>query len=213
VIYFLKNQQKAGLKELKDMEEEKEKKEKVKPPRRGSFLPFILVLVIVILFVVFTALYYQKTKETPAGESDKTEEQAKGDVFSAVFLTNGQVYFGYLEKMDTAYPRLTNIYYLQLRNPQPQQANISREEIEKAAEEGVKEEKKEEEAQETTPPAPQQQEEPRLTLVKMGSELHGPIDSMTINKDHILFVEELKEDSKVVQAIREFEAKRAEKEE
>lgn len=41
-------------------------------------------------------------------------------------------------------------------------------------------------------------------LVKLGSEIHGPVDSMIINKDHILFVEQLKDDSKVVKAIEQY---------
>ncbi|MBU2575853.1 hypothetical protein KKF64_02080, partial [Patescibacteria group bacterium] len=40
-----------------------------------------------------------------------------------------------------------------------------------------------------------------LSLVKLGNELHGPTDSMFINRDHVLFVEDLKDDSNVVQAI------------
>lgn len=199
------------------MEEEKKQKESVGPPRRAGFLPFVLVLVIVVLFVVFTAIYYQKTKEGATKEgAGKAGEQSQGS-FSAVFLTNGQVYFGYLVGLDTAYPKLNNIYYLQfMSSAQPQQTGISREQIDEAAGEGVKEE---EPLPKTPPPPvpspaptppPASQQQSQLTLVKLGSELHGPIDSMTINKDHILFIEEMKEDSKVVQAIREYERQKAE---
>lgn len=50
------------------------------------------------------------------------------------------------------------------------------------------------------PNVPQQQ----LQLVKLGNELHGPEDEMRINKSQILFVEDLKADSQVVNAINEF---------
>jgi len=50
------------------------------------------------------------------------------------------------------------------------------------------------------PNAPQQQ----LNLVKLGGELHGPKDEMRINRDQILFVEDLKPDSQVVTAIESF---------
>ena len=50
------------------------------------------------------------------------------------------------------------------------------------------------------PSAPSQQ----LQLVKLGNELHGPQDEMKINKDHILFIEDLKPDSQVVRAIEAF---------
>jgi hypothetical protein len=43
--------------------------------------------------------------------------------------------------------------------------------------------------------------QPTLNLIKLGAELHGPTDEMRINRDHILFWENLKPDSQVVQAI------------
>ena len=44
-------------------------------------------------------------------------------------------------------------------------------------------------------------------LLKLGNELHGPEDWMRINQDHVLFIEKLKQDSKVSQAIRDYEEK------
>jgi len=41
----------------------------------------------------------------------------------------------------------------------------------------------------------------KVSLVKLGSEMHGPKDNMKINRDQVLFYEELKDDSKVVQSI------------
>jgi hypothetical protein len=43
-----------------------------------------------------------------------------------------------------------------------------------------------------------------ISLVKLGGELHGPIDEMRINRDHILIIEDLKTDSNVVDAIKRF---------
>lgn len=43
--------------------------------------------------------------------------------------------------------------------------------------------------------------QPALNLVKLGAELHGPADTMYIPKDKILFWENLRADSQVVQAI------------
>ena len=42
---------------------------------------------------------------------------------------------------------------------------------------------------------------PNISLVKLGGELHGPQDEMFLNKEHILFYEDLKADSQVVAAI------------
>lgn len=43
-----------------------------------------------------------------------------------------------------------------------------------------------------------------LKLIKMGNELHGPKDQMQINRQHVLFIESLKDDSKVVEAIKNY---------
>ncbi len=40
-----------------------------------------------------------------------------------------------------------------------------------------------------------------VSLLKLGNELHGPEDWMEINPEHVLFVERLKSDGKVAQAI------------
>jgi hypothetical protein len=100
--------------------------------------------------------------------------------YYAVFLDNGQVYFGHLNRYLTSKnPVLTDIYYLQSGE---------------ALQTG---EKKEGEA---TPEA-------QFNLVKLGDELHGPKDAMVLNKDHILFVEELEDDGQVVKAIAEHKKK------
>ena len=96
--------------------------------------------------------------------------------YQAVFLTNDQVYFGKLSSPKSDYPVLRDVFYLQVTQTlQPQDPKIP-------------------------PPAGGQQ----IQLVKLGNELHGPIDEMKINKDHILFIEDLKPDSQVVKAIEAF---------
>ncbi len=99
-----------------------------------------------------------------------------GSSYSAVFLTNGQVYFGHLKDKDSVYPKLTDIYYLRLNQSLHQQ----------------KEEEKTVLANS------------ELALIKLGTELHGPIDEMLINREQILFIEILRGDSKVVKAIEEY---------
>jgi len=46
-------------------------------------------------------------------------------------------------------------------------------------------------------------EEPQsqLSLMSVGEEIHGPENFMRINKDHVLFIEELKADSSIVTSI------------
>jgi hypothetical protein len=98
--------------------------------------------------------------------------------WQAVFLSNGQVYFGHLGSSDKQFAELSNIYYLQV----DQQESLQPGKTTTAA---------------TT-------EQPKLTLIKLGNELHGPNDKMTINRDHILFIEDMKSDSKVVAAIEDY---------
>jgi hypothetical protein len=94
-----------------------------------------------------------------------------GSQYQAVFLSNGQVYFGKLYRERSQYPILREVYYLQvMQQLQPGTEN---------------------------PTA-------NINLVKLGAELHGPTDEMRINRDHILFIEDLKDDSQVVQGIKRF---------
>ncbi|MBD3363128.1 hypothetical protein GF362_05390 [Candidatus Dojkabacteria bacterium] len=41
----------------------------------------------------------------------------------------------------------------------------------------------------------------KLSLVALGREVHGPSNEMRINLEHVLFIEDLQKDSKVVNAI------------
>lgn len=94
--------------------------------------------------------------------------------YQAVFLDNDQVYFGKVSRKNSKYLRLTEIYYLQVRQPlqnqQPGGAGVD------------------------------------FSLIKLGNELHGPDDLMEINRDHVLFVEPLADNSRVTQAILDYKA-------
>ena len=126
-----------------------------------------IIAIIVILVVLVWALYYFNV--IPSGLLPWSNKN-----YQAVFLTNGQVYFGKLSHENSRYPVLHEIYYLQVTQPpQPLQAG-------------------------QTPPA-------NINLVKLGAELHGPQDEMRINRDQILFIEDLKSDSRVLQAIQQFQ--------
>lgn len=103
--------------------------------------------------------------------------------YQAIFLSNGQVYFGKVADADSSEIVLKDIYYL-ITRPQLQT-----------------------QTPEATPGAQQQM---GYTLIKLGQELHGPMDEMRINRRHVLFVEGLKKDGRVVQAIEQFKAKQQE---
>jgi len=161
--------------------------EKPKPTKKcsgkamGSFITvvFILLVLVAIGFVVdkYTdvSLFGQKS----ANVEDNNEPIVVNGEYTAVFLTNGQVYFGKVASVRGDNTVLIDIYYLQVSNPLQQ-----------------------------TPPA-QASQQPQLSLVKLGNELHGPQDEMVINNDHILFTERLKGDGKVVQAIAKYQQDQA----
>ncbi len=102
----------------------------------------------------------------------------ENDKYQAVFLNGGQVYFGQVTDLNSEYLRLVDIYYLRV-NQQVQPA------------EGEQ---------------PQVPSDGDISLVKLGCELHGPKDEMLINRDQIIFWENLKEEGQVSEAIATFKA-------
>lgn len=100
------------------------------------------------------------------------QADVKKGQFQAVFLNNNQVYFGQITSITEKGITLKNIYYLQV------QQNVQPDDKTK------------------------QQQNQQLSLAKLGGELHGPEDQMFINRDQVLFWENLKDDGKVVQAIK-----------
>lgn len=119
----------------------------------------------VLIAVVIVITGYMFMSETKLGGYDKE--------YQAVFLTNGQVYFGKVLSQNKAQVIMDDIYYLQVTQPLQQ----TEEGQEQAGSQG------------------------ELSLVKLGNELHGPTDKMYINRSQVLFVEDLKDDSNVVTAI------------
>jgi hypothetical protein len=86
--------------------------------------------------------------------------------YQAVFLNNGQVYFGKLHGYYGAHPYMTDVYYFQA-NAQTGKDNGNSDQL----------------------------------LVKLGQEVHAPENKLLLNKDAIIFVENLTEKSKVLDAI------------
>lgn len=134
-----------------------------------------IVIFLVIIAVLFGLFYFLK-------ENKFLIEKLTGkkDAWQAVFLTNGQVYFGKIVKETKDLLVLRKIYYLQFNQTNPINQGEKGEQL-------------------TFPP---------FSLVKLGNELHGPEDEMRINKAHVIFVENLKADSEVVKNIENFEKKK-----
>lgn len=128
----------------------------------------VLLLVVILAVVGFMA--YKQTLSSTA-ISKFTVDSSK---YQAVFLTNGQVYFGKVSKDQAGVIDLSEVYYMNLKQPlQSQEKNEAEE----------------------------QPGKPEYSLIKLGKEVHGPT-SMTINREHILFIENLADDSKVVSTIK-----------
>ena len=156
---------------------------KKKKSSGSAWLVIVLVLVIIIAGVLFFLDSSEKISLFGSDKKSETPIMISGD-WQAVFLTNGQVYFGQLSNLNSAYPELTNIYYLQV-----QEVPIQPAEPAETNEAGVQ---------------PAQQTTQRMILVKFGTEIHKPQDKMFINKEHIMFYETLQPDSQVLKAINDY---------
>jgi hypothetical protein len=140
-----------------------------------------IILLIILILLVGGGLYYLRGRDSGTtfarAEKDSGKEISE---YSAVFLTNGQVYFGKILGRSETEVDLRDIYYLQVdQKIQPNQQSSSG--------------------------TDQQQQQPNVVLVKLGDELHGPNDRMRINRDQVIFTESLKENSKVVEAIQKYQ--------
>ena len=94
--------------------------------------------------------------------------------YQAVFLSSGHVYFGKLTAVDSQYLKLSGVFYIQSQQDAASDENQIT-------------------AQEST----------GMQLIKLGEEVHGPEDTMVINRDQMLFFENLKSDGKVTQLIKQ----------
>lgn len=148
---------------------------KTKADSSGSARLIVTILIIVLIIVGGWYLLNRYTSLNLPGPGSSLS--ISGSNWQAVFLTNGQVYFGKIKKIDDSNLVLTDIYYLQVIS-RPIQGT-----------------------QDGSSTQTNQQPQQELSLFKLGNELHGPKDTMFINRDHVLLIEELKEDSRVVQAI------------
>jgi hypothetical protein len=146
------------------------------PGRKGRFsskkLAGLILLVVLVGFAVWWS-WWLFGRDTTHNEN----QAINTGQFQAVFLTNGQVYFGKLADLNNKYVTMTDIYYLQV-----QQSNGSLQNASGSANSNS-----------------------QVSLAKLGSELHGPEDKMSISSDQVLFWENLKSNSKVVEAIQKYQ--------
>ena len=134
-------------------------------------MPWLVIAIVVIILAVVGFMFrdklFGKGKDAKAPGTNVA-------TYQAVFLTNGQVYFGKLSNATSDYLTLNDIYYLQVG---PQQGSGG------------------------TAGQSATTSQQSITLVKLGQELHGPVDEMHISRSQVLFYEDLKDDGQVVKAI------------
>ncbi len=128
----------------------------------GNKLKYLVVLFAVIFVAVLGIVYYKHEYRLVSYKHE----------FQAVFLSNGQVYFGKIVKENEDVIVLSEVYYLKVNK------NLQNDEV--------------------------TNEEDKLSLVRLGDELHGPDGVMYLVRENVLFTEDLKPDSKVMQAINNY---------
>ena len=140
---------------------------KVSSKKKKSGRP-VLILVVVVVVVILAGFFITRFRGV-----GNTISLGGSDSYQAVFLINGQVYFGHVVKETKDEIVLRDIYYLRATQPLQQGEGTAA---------GGSE----------------------LSLIKLGNELHGPKDEMRMVRNNVLFIEDLKEDSKVTVAIEEY---------
>lgn len=135
--------------------------------KRGA-IAIVSAFVVVLAAVIVGFFLYSSS---PASTIDTSKYQA-------VFLADGQVYFGKLKPLGSEYLELTDVYYLQSTDENDNTLQESSDDT------GNNE----------------------VQLIKLGNELHGPEDKMVIVKDQVLFYENLKSDGRVATSIAQYQS-------
>ncbi len=99
-------------------------------------------------------------------------KEPASDRYQAVFMNNGQVFFGKLKNVNGTYLKLERAFYTKKQDVPATATDEQKKAIEN-----------------------------NISLVKVGDEVYGPENIMMIRSDQVLFWQDLKGDSKVAKAI------------
>lgn len=110
-----------------------------------------------------------------SGNNKPESKYVDSSKLQAVFLNTGQVYFGHIASLNNDYFVVTDIYYLQTSSTSNASADSS------------------------------SNSNNKVTLVKLGCELHEPYDQMIINSDQVTFWENLQDNGQVAKAVSTFQ--------
>lgn len=142
--------------------------------QRGNRLKLVTAVLGVVVVVAIVAFGVWALQQASPGA------QIEGNKYQAVFLTNGQVYFGKLHTAGASGYTLTDVFYIQAKQ----------------------------DASSTNPQNASPAQSTNLQLIKLGNEVHGPEDKMIIDKAQVLFFENLKKDGKVASTISQYQTKK-----
>ena len=141
--------------------------------KKSGIVGKLLIISLIVVSIAVTAFVGVALFNGTEGEASLV----KKDQYQAVFLSDGQIYFGKVTDVQAEYLVLEDIYYLQVeQRVQPERDAANQD----AA------------------------VEPKVTLAKLGGELHGPEDQMFISRLQVLFWENLKTEGQVTTAITEY---------
>ncbi len=135
-----------------------------KKSNKGLLWTIVIILAVLVLGVIGWAIWSNSKNASTGIDSSK---------YQAVFMSNGQIYFGKLSDFNDASFKITSIYY-----PQAQTTDET-----------------------DTKKTDVQSSQSNIQLFRVTDGVHGPEDQMIITKSQILYYENLKSDSKVTQLI------------
>ena len=132
----------------------------------SKHVPTIFAISVAVLAIAVGAISIFPVVSSLKYDSYDKKDFIDSDTYQAVFLTNDQIYFGYLKSISSDYLILSDVYYVKIDQSGAGQ------------------------------------------VVKLGaSEPHGPNDKMIINRDQVLFWENLKDNSPVTNTIKSMKQK------
>ncbi|HPA25445.1 MAG TPA: hypothetical protein PLK76_01665 [bacterium] len=152
-----------------NLQQEKMKSEikriEIPPKNNNKGLIKWVVIVIIILLITASIIFSGVFKDRKLSTNNQE--------WQAIFLSNGEVYFGKIIKQNIYEIVVNNIFYLQAKDPLQQGAQIVKQNND-------------------------------ISLIKLGNEIHGPTDEMRFNRSQILFIEDMKNDGRIVKAIKDY---------